>query len=78
MLFILVLENLSQELHAAEESGSIDTYIISGAKSPTHLMFVDDILLFTRENLKSMSTIAREINKFSSFSGLQVNSLKVQ
>lgn len=32
-------------------------YIIGGVKSPTHLLFRDDILYFTRANSKSIATI---------------------
>lgn len=49
-LFCLVLEDLSQQFHRARVEGKVDSFIQGGVKSPTHLMFADDLLYFTREN----------------------------
>lgn len=70
------MENLSQSLRLAEEKKEINTYTIGGAKSMTHLLFVDNILCFTRANRKSFTTINNVVDEFSSFSSLQMNARK--
>lgn len=66
----LNLQNLpmvSQEFHNAKARGELDTFTISGAKSVTHLIFADDLLIFTRANRKSLPKVKKILDKFTAF-----------
>lgn len=49
------------------------TFIISGTKSITHLIFTDDLLVFTKASRKSLLTVKKILEKFEAFSGLSTN-----
>lgn len=44
--------------------------------SISHFMYVDDILLFYKANIKSLHTIKDILEEFIKFTGLEVNSQK--
>lgn len=53
-----------------------DTYLVNGATSISHLMYADDILIFSKANPKSLSSIKKILKEFTQFSGLEVNTQK--
>lgn len=55
-IFNLVVEVLSQGFNRATKEREIDTYTMSEAKSTTHLLFANDLHIFTKANYKSLST----------------------
>lgn len=57
LIFNLLTENLFQFFHLVERKGQLDTYKIVRTKLVTHLLFVDDVLYFTKANRKSMEAI---------------------
>jgi hypothetical protein len=59
LLFLLVVEGLNRALEAAKTSGEFQGISISPTLKLTHLLFVDDVLLFyngKRGMLKSCTT----------------------
>lgn len=54
----------------------IDTYQMNGATSITHLVYVDDVLIFTKVNYKSLNSNKITLETFVKFSGFEVNSNK--
>lgn len=44
LLFILVLENLSQAMIVAKRNKDYDDYKLGGTSSASHLIFADDVL----------------------------------
>lgn len=67
------MENLSQRFLAWVTNRQLDSYIIEGAQSISHLIFVDDVLIFTKANKKSLETLRSILKSFSSYSGLNIN-----
>lgn len=58
------------------DEGRIDTYQVNGAKSISYLIYADDILIFSKANLKSLKSIKEILDVFFKFSGLEINSEK--
>lgn len=56
--------------------GRIDNYQVNGARSISHLIYVDDVLIFSKASHKSLKGIKEALRYFSTFSGLEVNSEK--
>lgn len=54
----------------------MDTYVVNGVVSISHLIYVDDVLIFSKANTKSLRTIKRILESLSKFSGLKVNQEK--
>lgn len=61
----MVLEVLLQILRKKEVTLTVDTYIMGGAKSPSHLIFADDLLLFFKANIESIRTLKKILSNFS-------------
>lgn len=64
-LFNLVLKMLSKKYHHAKKMGDLDVFLMGGLKSLSHLIFVDDLLVITRANHKSLTKISRIRHSFS-------------
>lgn len=72
-LFILLLNPL---LSHRDNVSDPYPFTHQGASSITHLMYVDDILVFTKANPKSLNNIKRILGEFSLYSGLEINTGK--
>lgn len=72
----MAMENLSQRLLLADTNGKLDSYIIGGTKSVSHVIFVGDLLFFTKANKKSFETLKSIHETFSSYSSLNINQPK--
>lgn len=59
-----------------ERKGKLDNYKIFRVNFVSHLSFVNDVLLFTKANTKSLHAIKKAVKYFSSFTYLQINSSK--
>lgn len=58
ILFNLVMDILSRIIFKAVEEGKFHSYMVNGAKSLLHLIDADDILIFSKVNPKSPSSIS--------------------
>jgi hypothetical protein len=73
-LFILGSEALSRLLIKEELAGNLHGIKISRNSPPvSHLLFADDLMVFSKGTANEASCIMRCISKFSSWSGQQVN-----
>ncbi|XP_074290952.1 uncharacterized protein LOC141617685 [Silene latifolia] len=76
LLFTLCMEYLSRLIHML---GSLDGFkfhpLCKGLKL-THLMFVDDLLLFCKGDIPSVVALTEVFNCFSTTSGLHINTEK--
>lgn len=72
----MVMENLSQKLLAWVTNRQLDSFIIEGAQSISHLIFADDVFIFTKANKKSLETLRSILKSISSYSGLSMNQQK--
>lgn len=78
-LFIIAMEWFSKSLNQAIDNDTIQPYkTLNRADIISHLLFADDILLFTNGDKESMSNLINLINKFCSISGEQLNPSKSQ
>lgn len=65
-------------LNAAANMKYIDFHPKCKKIGLTHLVFADDLLIFTKGNLDSVIEVKHVLNLFYSFSGLQVNCTKCE
>lgn len=72
-LFILVMEALSKLLDAAAREGKFGLHPQCQNPLLTHLLFADDLLLFSDGSTSSMVGISEVLSQFKSMSGLDMN-----
>lgn len=76
LLFLLAAEGLSRLISNAKRSGLVKGLEVAVNLFITHLLFVDDILLFTNGSLIEIKELKRILDLFLKATGLQVNSRK--
>jgi hypothetical protein len=76
LLFILVMEGLGLLLKSNIDEGKITGIKVSRLQKIFHLLFVDDVLIMTREDLHEWIKIEQIVNLFCKASGLSVNQTK--
>eukprot|EP00253_Pinus_taeda_P006660 PITA_06660 len=76
LLFLLVMEALSQLIISAKRDGSIRGLKIIDECYLTHLLFVDDVLILLDGSIQDTSTFIRILGLFSHATGMEVNRLK--
>jgi hypothetical protein len=76
LLFLLVMEGLNISLKNSMESGSISGIKFSRLIKVLHILFVDDVIMFSKESLVEWKEIFKLISLFCSASGLSVNHTK--
>lgn len=59
------------------DEGRIDAYQVNGTRSISHLIYADDILIFSKANQKSLNSIKEILDVFSKFSFSEVNNDKI-
>ena len=73
-LFILCSEIFSRLMFKEESTGNLQGIKISkGVQAISHFLYADDIIIVYRENVKNASTVRLVLEKFYSWSGLQVS-----
>ncbi|KAK1297668.1 hypothetical protein QJS10_CPB15g01193 [Acorus calamus] len=77
LLFVLVMEAFSQSLEAAISNNQIGSYL-KIQTHVSHLLFADDLLVFSNGSLQSAQAIKNLFGDFASRSGLIINPCKSQ
>ena len=73
-LFILCMEKLSLAINNAVQQGNWEPIHISNSGPKlSHLLFVDDVLLFTKASSSQLHFIRDLFDRFSKASGLKIN-----
>lgn len=70
LLFIIVLEILSRMLLWEVDNGNVEMFNVGQTPLETHLTYIDDVILFCKPTAKSIATVQRILEDFSSFSHL--------
>ena len=73
LLFILVIEGLSLLIEEAKRQGKIKGIKISARLSLTHLLFVDDVILFGFGSLEEWRAFKNILDIFCEASGMSIN-----
>eukprot|EP00253_Pinus_taeda_P020147 PITA_20147 len=76
LLFLLAAEGLSRLILKAKQSGMLTGLEVAVNLFISHLLFVDDILLFLNGNLPEVKVLKDIINLFLKAIGLQINPRK--
>ncbi|CAM8936846.1 unnamed protein product [Rhodiola kirilowii] len=76
-LFILGMEYLSRLINEAIRKGKLVAYKTKGCRTTFHhLMYADDLLIFSNGHTRSVNNLMKIINRFCELSGQQINSDK--
>ena len=76
LLFILIIESLSMLIHDAQQRGVITGVKITSSLFLTHLLFVDDVLLFGEATVDEWQQYKQLLDLFYSATGMQINEKK--
>lgn len=76
--FLFVMEALSHLLTQAVDSGRIRLHPKCSNPKLTHLLFADDLLIFSNGSRWSLTSICSVMDKFKRMSGLSINPQKSQ
>eukprot|EP00253_Pinus_taeda_P010579 PITA_10579 len=78
LLFLLAAEGLSKLISNAKRSGLVKGLEVAVNFFISHLLFVDDILLFTNGSQNEIKELKSILDMFLKVTGLQINSRKSQ
>jgi hypothetical protein len=73
LLFLLVVEGLSRAISEAKRLGSFSGIKISQALHLTHLLFVDDVLIFSGGSRREAEALRNILTLFSKATGMKIN-----
>ena len=73
LLFLLVVEGLSRSFWEAKRRGSLKGIEVSQQLFITHLLFVDDVLIFCSGSTRDATTIAEILERFSKATRMEIN-----
>ena len=73
LLFILVIEGLSLLIEDAKDNGKIRGIKISPQLSLTHLLFVDDVIMFEVGSFEEWMAFKVILETFCEASGMRIN-----
>jgi hypothetical protein len=71
--FLLVAEGLNRLIAKAKQNGFFRGIQVTKSIEVTHLLFVDDILLFGRGNLREQSYLKTILDLFCKATGMEIN-----
>ena len=72
----MAAEGLSQLIHQARHEGTLGGIEVAPNLCVTHLLFVDDILLFNKGNKGEIRTLKKLLDLFMKATGLLINNKK--
>jgi hypothetical protein len=73
LLFLLVVESLNRIIHKESSSANLKGIKININFSLTHLLFVDDILIFCEGNISYITLLKVILQTFCIATGMQIN-----
>eukprot|EP00253_Pinus_taeda_P025789 PITA_25789 len=76
LLFLLVADGISLMIHDAKRQGTLKGIEVADNFWVTHLLFVDDIILFSNGNLEDCRMLKRMLDLFLKAIGLCINKRK--
>eukprot|EP00253_Pinus_taeda_P035221 PITA_35221 len=76
LLFLLIMEGLSRVISSARERHHLSGIKISDNLFLTHLLFVDDILIFLNGSVGDSTTLHNSIHLFQQATGMLINNNK--
>lgn len=77
-IFVLTMEILSRLLRDAANSDEFKWHPKCSRVKLSHLLFADDLLIFCRGDIKSVSKVLDTLKRFEEISGLGANALKTE
>jgi len=76
LLFILVMDGLSRLICSAKQNGFLRGIQVSPKRSMTHVLFVDDVLLFGVASEEEWKNYFEIVTTYSSASGMKISTTK--
>lgn len=73
LIFLLVVEDLSRFIIDAVRRGELTGLVLTPGINLTHLLFVDDILLFCRGTRRDINCLHRGLTLFKTTTGMMIN-----
>jgi len=73
LLFLLVAEGLSRAIIEAKRTGRFSGILIGEQLAITHLLFVDDVLIFCSGDRRDTRVLKEILNLFSKATGMDIN-----
>lgn len=73
MFFVVLLEMLRKLLQIEIFRGELELFSVGKTKVESHLAIADNVIIFCSATKKSMCKMARVLDKFCSFSRLEMN-----
>ena len=73
LIFLLVAEGLSRLLKKAHQDGHLLGIVVAPHLQITHLLFVDDVLIFCSRTVHDVNTIFRILGLFSIATSMEIN-----
>ncbi|VFQ88383.1 unnamed protein product [Cuscuta campestris] len=78
LLFIIALEGLSRFLNHQFSRGYISPFSVGRNPTPCHLLYADDIILFTKADSRNLLRLRELLSLFMKASGQEINYSKSQ
>jgi hypothetical protein len=76
LLFLLVAEGLNREITHAKSAGTFSGIKISHVLYLTHLLSMDDVLIFSGGSRREVEVLRNILSLFSKETGMQINDIK--
>ncbi|VFQ85765.1 unnamed protein product [Cuscuta campestris] len=78
LLFILALEGLTRFLNFQHSIGRISSFSSGRTPTPSHLLYADDIIIFTKADCRNLLRVKTILSSFMEASGQAINLNKSQ
>ncbi|XP_074265559.1 putative mitochondrial protein AtMg01250 [Silene latifolia] len=72
-IFVMSMEILSRLLRGIHKQAQVSYHPKCGRLGLNHLIFADDLMIFSRGDLPSVTAVTNTLSKFAKVSGLQAN-----